>query len=215
MTPVLFSILLATAASPALASPSCPTDQIEAVEMIIRHETHLKSSQSILSAGAQGRGETRYYFSSNGHEYSHERGERRIPDGFLPTGGLSYRWDAYEKETWHRGDEIYRISRDAKGQHNRRTRAMSKPHNPQVAIESVKPGSHTSKVAGFNCRTAEKTLPDGATITACNLEIYGRNTPLEWQVVHMNGSRQSKQVLSLQRKCVEPSLFKVPELDWK
>lgn len=215
MKPVFISILLAIAANSTLATPSCPTDRIEAVEMIVRHDTHLQSSQSILSAGAQGRGETRHYFSSNGYQYTHERGERRVPDGFQPTGGLSYHWEAYEREIWHTGDEIYHSSRDARGQSNRRTRAMSTPHNPQVAIESVKPGSHTSKVAGFNCRTTEKTLPDGATITACNLEIYGRNTPLEWQVVHKNGSRQSKQVPSLQRKCVEPSLFQVPDLDWR
>jgi len=210
------AILLTVAATPATAGISCPADKIEAVELISKHETLQQSNPGILDRG-HGRVEVKHYFSRKGDEYVLENGENRLPDvdAFAATGNLSNRWEPYVKETWRTGTEAYRSYRNEKGENNKRSKIMPRDHNPAVAIESVKPGNNTSTVAGFNCRKVQKTLPNGTTISTCNLKIYGLNQPLGGQKLYKDGSHQTTQVLSLEQLCVEESLFKVPDRNWK
>ncbi len=212
---VLLSILTASA-NPAMAASTCSADEVEAVEVIIRHETTFQTNGSGADLQLRGRGEATLYFSQKGDEYSRESGERRIPDGLLASGDFHYRWVPYEKETWHTGTDIYRSSTGEKRQSHRHTQAVTRFHDPQIPIAQASARhAKTSRVAGFRCRMAQQTLATGTTLSTCNLEVYGRPVPLDWEMRHKDGSAQSKRLLSLQTICVDASLFKVPERDWK
>lgn len=199
-----------------LAANACSGDQIAAVKLVTHHETRFLPGSSGLKLKGEGRGEITHYFSVTGDEYINENSERRIPTGMLESGDFAYRWEPYEKETWQTGEHVYRSSKGSKRNQNRHSQTTEKDHNPAIAIEEISASTpETDSVAGYRCRLSRQTLTTGTTISACSLRIYGRNTPLDWQQTHKNGSQQTKRTQSLTQTCVDRSLFEIPERDWK
>lgn len=211
---LLYSLLLSFAPA-SIAGTSCSSEQIEAVKQVYHHQTTLSPGASGLDLKGQGRGDVIHYFSVAGDEYIKEDSERRIPTGMLESGGFTYRWAPYEKETWKSGKHIYRSSKGSKRDHNKHSQTTEKNHNPDIAIEEISDGMPATKiVAGYRCRVSQQTPAAGTTISACNLKIYGHNTPLDWQANHLNGTTQTKHTHSLTYACVDRSLFEIPERDW-
>ncbi|MGD9860805.1 MAG: hypothetical protein AB7D26_06940 [Marinobacterium sp.] len=207
---------LALASASVMASGSCPDGTVEAVELITQHETTLLPGSKGLNIRGEGRGQVKHYFSVGGEEYIHEDSERRIPTGILETGGFAYRWAPFEKETWQVDGYIYRSSKGDKRDYNKRSQTAPRDHNPAVAIEEISAKTDNTDVfAGHRCRVSTKTIASGATVSSCSLRIYGRNTPIDWQIVHEGGSKQTKQTLSLTQKCVDTTVFEIPERNWQ
>ncbi len=198
------------------ASDACKADEIRAVVLVTRLET-------IKPPNAQGptpevRNKTEHYFAPNGDEYKLLKGERRIPDGFLPSGEFSYRWDSFETETWRTGEGIYSTTSGGGRVHNNHRKAKPKKQMSPVPIELVaEEYPNTAIVAGYRCRYSQQdqtSLGISASMSVCKLGIYGDSTTISAEILQVDDSKQVTTGESLMEQCVASSVFHVPDRGW-
>ncbi|MFV0478342.1 MAG: hypothetical protein ACK5ME_10965 [Parahaliea sp.] len=200
-----------------VAASDCPSDEVAAVEQVMQYSTVDVSGGKSLDIRSEGRGEIKHYVSVTGSTYQQNSGETLIPSGMDDSGNFIYRWLPLEVDIWERGENIYRSTRrEGKEAHRRKNRTIDKDFNPLVAIEDVSSKMpDTDIVAGHRCRLSQQAVGEDGSMSVCNLEIYGLNTPLESRISYKNGSRQTFVTTSLKELCLEKSRFEVPEREWE